>query len=218
MKLQWLGHSSFRLIESTGSSIILDPFEASSVGYSMAYLNCDAVTASNNMSDHNNYKAVKGNPIIINTMGSYDINGIHVSTVLSNTQDEKLRPLKNLIFKLRLDGVSVCHLGAITDKCSADLTEELIPVNILLVPVGGSDSTLDAEQAKEYVDNILPDIVIPMHYKTKDSEMDIDKVEDFLRLFEDNQIIICEDNTIEFDRYDFNGESTKIIVPKRFKG
>ncbi len=217
MKLQWLGHSSFRLTESTGSSIITDPFEASTVGYSMAYLPCDAVTSSHNMADHNNYKAVKGNPVIINNMGSHDVNGIQVSAVQTNSLDDKQRPVKNLVFKFRLDGVSVCHLGGITDECSADLTEDLIPVNILLIPVGG-ETTIDAEQAKEYVDNIMPDVVIPMHYKTKETEMDIDKVEEFLRLFDDEQIIVSNDNTIEFDRYDFNGETTKVIVPKRFKG
>ena len=29
MKIQWLGHSSFKLEESTGTSIVTDPFEES---------------------------------------------------------------------------------------------------------------------------------------------------------------------------------------------
>ena len=202
MKLQWLGHSAFKLTESTGASVITDPFEASAVGYSMAYLNCDAVTSSHGHPEHNNYKGVKGNPVIINTMSDREINGIHVSSFRSNSGDGG-DATENLIFKFRLDGVTVCHLGDICEECSAELIEELIPVNILLVPVGGGDKTLDAEMAKEYVDN---------------TELDIDKADAFLRLFDDNQIIIADNTSIEFDRYDFNGESTKIILPKRFKG
>ncbi len=217
MKLQWLGHSAFKLTESTGASVITDPFEASAVGYSMAYLNCDAVTSSHAHPEHNNFKGVKGSPVILNGVGDHEINGIHVSGFLSNENDNG-KPYKNLIYKFRLDGVTVCHLGDICEECSAELIEELIPVNILLIPVGGGDKTLDAETAKEYVDNIMPDVCIPMHYKTKDTELDIDKVDAFLRLFDDGQILIADENTIEFDRYDFNGESTKVILPKRFKG
>ena len=43
MKIQWLGHSAFRLTESTGASVITDPFDPSAVGYGMAYLPCDAI-------------------------------------------------------------------------------------------------------------------------------------------------------------------------------
>ena len=52
---------------------------------------------------------------------------------------------------------------------NAILVESLMPVNILLIPVGGN-YTIDAKEAKEYVDRIMPDVVIPMHYKTKDCE------------------------------------------------
>ena len=64
----------------------------------------------------------------------------------------------------------------------------------------------------------MPDIVIPMHYKTKHTELDIDKLDGFLRLFDDDQIVGTETDVLEFDRYDFDGGSTKIIVPKRYKG
>lgn len=217
MKLQWLGHSSFKLTESTGASVITDPFEAQAVGYSMAYLNCDAVTSSCALPDHNNFKGVKGNPVIINSLGNTEINGIHVAGFLSN-EGANVKPHKNMIYKFRLDGVTVCHLGDIAEECSAEIIEELIPVNILLIPIGGGDKTIDAEMAKEYVDNIMPDICIPMHFKTKDTELDIDKADAFLRLFDDSQIIVADNHTIEFDRYDFSGESTKIILPKRYKG
>ena len=218
MKIQWLGHSSFRLTESTGASVITDPFDPSAVGYGMAYLPCDAITSSHGHSDHNNFRGVKGNPVIINQAGTFDVNGIKIHSVLSNhdPEDGALRG-KNLIYEFRLDGVSVCHMGDIGEPCTPELVEQLIPVNILLLPVGGN-FTIDAEQAKEYVDHIMPDVVIPMHYKTKLTDYDIDKVDNFLRLFESDVIVEESGDTLEFDRYDFDGDSTRIIVPKRYKG
>lgn len=218
MKIQWLGHSAFRLIESTGTAIITDPFEPAAVGYGMAYAPADAITCSHGHSDHNNFKGVKGNPIIINSLGSYDVKGIHISSVLSS-HDEVKGPMsqENIIYKYRLDGVTVCHMGDIGEDCSIDLVEELIPVNILLIPIGGGD-TIDAEQAKEYISKIMPDIVIPMHYKIKHTELDIDKLDAFLKLFDDEQIEELDSTNIEFDRYDFNGESTRVLVPQRYKG
>ena len=218
MKIQWLGHSAFRLTESTGASVITDPFDPSAVGYGMAYLPCDAITSSHGHSDHNNFRGVKGNPVIINQPGTFNVNGIGVNSVMSHHDPEKgsLRG-KNIIYKFRLDGVTVCHMGDIGEECTPELIEQLIPVNILLIPVGGN-YTIDAEQAKEYVDHIMPDVVIPMHYKTKHTDYDIDKVDNFLRLFEDESIVENESDTLEFDRYDFDGDNTKVIVPKRFKG
>lgn len=218
MKIQWLGHSAFRLIESTGASVITDPFDPAAVGYGMAYLPCDAITSSHGHSDHNNFRGVKGNPVIINRPGSFDVNGIHIHSVLCNHDDKEgaLRG-KSIIYNFRLDGVTVCHMGDVGEECTPELIEQLVPVNVLLIPVGGN-FTIDAEQAKEYVDRMMPDVVIPMHYKTKHTDYDIDKVDAFLRLFDDDAVEECESDTLEFDRYDFDGNATRVLVPKRFKG
>ncbi|MDE6399226.1 MAG: MBL fold metallo-hydrolase, partial [Clostridiales bacterium] len=214
MKIQWLGHSAFRLTESTGASVITDPFDPSAVGYGMAYLPCDAITSSHGHSDHNNFRGVKGNPIIINQSGTFDVNGIKIHSVLcSHDPEEGALRGKNLIYQFRLDGVTVCHMGDVGEECTPELIEQIIPVNILLIPVGGN-FTINAEQAKEYVDHIMPDVVIPMHYKTKHTDYDIDKVESFLRLFDSDAVIEADSDTLEFDRYDFDGNATRVIVPK----
>ena len=93
------------------------------------------------------------------------------------------------------------------------MIETLLPVNVLLIPVGGT-YTIDAEMAKEYVDRIMPDIVIPMHYRTKDCKLDIDKVDEFLKLFDNECIEEIDGNSIELSRIDLSGE-TKIIVLRR---
>ena len=218
MKIQWLGHSCFRLTESTGTTVITDPFKPAAVGYAMAYATADAVTLSHDHDDHKYIDGRKGTPSVIKAVGNHDFKGISINGIPSyHDEAEGAKRGENIIYKFSLDGVTVCHLGDIGQPCSPELIEQLFPVNILLLPVGGT-YTIDAEQAKDYVERIMPDAVIPMHYKSKHCEMDIDKLDSFVRLFDDENIIETESDVLEFDRADFNGECTKIIIPKRYKG
>lgn len=212
MKITWLGHSSFLLEESTGTKIVTDPYDANVVGYSMPDVDADIVTVSHAHSDHNFLQNVKGSPTLLNRVGAYEIGGVHM-LAQHTYHDEKNGALRgdNIVFKYRMDGVDVCHMGDIGEECNAILVESLMPVNILLIPVGGN-YTIDAQQAKEYVDRIMPDVVIPMHYKTRDCELDIDKIHEFESLFDDENIIYAEDCTAEFDRADFDGEDTKLLI------
>lgn len=212
MKIEYLGHSCFKLTESTGTSIVCDPYEGG-IGYNMPPVSADAVTMSHDHYDHANVKAVGGNPRIIT--GDKTLAGVTISAIPS-FHDEvggKKRGA-NTIFKFRMDGIDVCHMGDIGEDCSAELIERLLPVNVLLIPVGGT-YTVDAETAKEYVDRIMPDIVIPMHYKCKGNKMDIDRVDGFLSLFDDDCIEEIESGELELDRRDFDGEGTRIIVLDR---
>ncbi|MEG2274147.1 MAG: MBL fold metallo-hydrolase, partial [Clostridia bacterium] len=157
MKLSWLGHSSFRLEESTGTVVVTDPYH-SYVGYEMPKTSADIVTISHDHNDHSCLNSIEGTPTVVNRAGFYDINGVHMLATKSY-HDDKHGAIRgeNLIFKYRMDGVDLCHLGDIGEECNAMLVERIMPVNILMIPIGGS-FTIDAEQAKEYVDHIMPDI------------------------------------------------------------
>ena len=181
----------------------------------MPKVDADIVTVSHAHNDHSYVSAVGGDPTVINRAGAYEIGGVHILAQRSYHDDQKgaLRG-QNIIFKYRMDGVDVCHMGDVGEECNAILVESLMPVNVLLIPVGGN-YTIDAVQAKEYVDKIMPDVVIPMHYKTKDCEFDIDKINEFLDLFDDENIVSAEGPTVEFDRADFDGEDTKVLVLER---
>lgn len=213
MKIEYLGHSSFKLTESTGTSVVCDPYDGS-VGYEMDAVRADAVTVSHGHFDHDNIKAVVGNPIILNKECSCGLHGVEIDAIKSfhDRQRGKKRG-ENLIFKFRMDGIDVCHLGDLGEDCSSELIDLLLPVNVLLIPVGGT-YTIDAEMAKEYVDRIMPDIVIPMHYKSKDCKLDISKVEEFTNLFDGEFVEESDGNEIELMRSDFDGE-TKVVVLRR---
>ncbi len=211
MKITWLGHSSFMLEESTGTVVVTDPYH-SYVGFEMPRVSADIVTVSHGHNDHCYLQGVDGDPTVINRAGAYEIGGVHILAQRTYHDDKKgaVRG-NNLIFKYRMDGVDVCHMGDIGEECNTMIVESLMPVNVLMIPIGGN-YTIDAEQAKEYVDRLMPDIVIPMHYKTKDCEFDIDKINKFINLFDDENVVYVDGSSVEFDRADFDGESTKVLV------
>ena len=213
MKIEYLGHSCFKLTESTGTSVVCDPYDPS-VGYDMPEVSADAVTVSHHHYDHDNVKAGGGNPAVIDGECSYDLPGVEINAIKSfhdGTRGKKRGD--NLIFKFRMDGIDICHLGDLGEACSSELIDVLLPVNVLLIPVGGT-YTIDAEMAKEYVDRIMPDIVIPMHYRTKDCKLDIDKVDEFINLFDSDCVEECDCNFTELSRSDLSGE-TKIILLRK---
>ncbi len=212
MKIKWLGHSCFLLEESTGAKVVTDPYSCE-IGQKMPAVRADAVTISHNHADHNNADAVEGNPEIISSVGAFEVDGIHIYSIPSFHDNSNGRERGgNLIFKFRLDGVEVCHLGDIGQECTANILDAIGSTNVLILPVGGK-KTIDAETAKDFVDKIMPDIVIPMHYKTDNCVYNIDYVEDFLDYFDKDNITYVEGNEIELDRTQFDGDfETNVIV------
>ena len=206
-----LGHSCFLLEESTGTTVITDPY-SSDIGITLPSVSADVVTVSHAHYDHNNVKAVSGNPMIIDKPGFHDVKGVQIFglNTYHDEQNGKHRGA-NVIFNIRMDGVNVCHLGDVGHGPSPMMIEAIGPVDILLVPVGGK-YTIDAEVAKEYVDRLMPSVIIPMHYKTDDVDLDIDGVDAFLDYFDEDDIEYVETGKVEFDRADFDDEYTMKVL------
>lgn len=215
MKIEYLGHSCFKLTESTGTSVVCDPYGAE-VGYKMPAVKADLVTVSHNHFDHNAVKNVGGKPKVLDGDCNLDFNGVKITAIKSFHDGVRGKKRgENTIFKFRMDGIDICHLGDLGEACSPELIELILPVNVLLIPVGGN-YTIDAEMAKEYVERIMPEVVIPMHYRTKDCKIDIDKADDFLEMFDEEEIYDEGNSEIEFARSDFdNSPDTRVIVLRR---
>jgi len=67
-------------------------------------------------------------------------------------------------------------IGHTLDDATA---QQLRPVDILMMPVGGF-FTIGSDEADSLIDSLMPDLVIPMHFKTEGVDFPIAPVDDFL--------------------------------------
>ncbi len=198
MKLQYLGHSCFRIISEMGTTIVCDPYDSDMVGLYMAKVRCDVVTMSHHHNDHDCTTHVLGTPAEIDCAISCAADDVAIENYPS-FHDEKLGKLRgtNLVFTFLVDGIRVAHLGDIGCR-DAKIVQKLSNCDVMLIPVGGN-YTIDAEGAKWYVDMVKPKIVIPMHYQVGNSKIDVTGVEQFLQLFEKQDVRNVGDTVVLYD-------------------
>jgi L-ascorbate metabolism protein UlaG (beta-lactamase superfamily) len=169
MKVKWLGHACFLLTSESGLRIITDPYTAGVFGleYAPPAETADIVTVSHDHADHNNVAAVKGNPQVVQGVGSHEAKGIRFKGVAAaHDQSSGKERGSNTIFCFTLDGVNVCHLGDLGHDLSDQAVADIGDVDVLLIPVGGN-FTIDAAGANGVCQKLAPKVVIPMHFKNE---------------------------------------------------
>ena len=135
MEITWYGHSCFRITERNMASVVTDPYDHSEVGYAALKLKSDIVTMSQDDPAHNFASGVKGTSWAIDGPGEYEIGGVFLTAVASS--NGKKNGTRNLVFVLDYNGVTVAHLGNLSNVPSKAQIEALGSVQVALVPVGG---------------------------------------------------------------------------------
>jgi len=170
MEITYLGHSSFKLKNKEGMVLIMDPFNPDFVGLPFPKDVADIVTISHDHEDHNEKNLVTGpvkreTTFVIDKEGEYEIGGIEINSMKTyHDKVEGVEKGKNLIMVIRIDGMTICHLGDLGHKLTESQIERLGDVDVLLIPVGGV-YTIDSQEAVGLISEIQPSIVVPMHYK-----------------------------------------------------
>ncbi len=180
MEITWYGHSCFRMIERGMASVVTDPYNHESVGYSPLKLRATIATISHEADGHNYIEAIKPKPRVLDGPGEYEIGGVFITAVQTNGKRRKGDEKRNILFVFDFDGINIAHLGDIRKVPSQSQVEALGTVDVLLVPVGGGGG-LNAAKAAEVVSLLEPGIVIPMHYQTKDGKIKLDPLDKFLK-------------------------------------
>lgn len=176
MRIQWYGQSAFR-ISGTETSVFIDPFgDLSSMadrGVRFEYppiegVEADLVLVTHEHFDHNGVEAIGGDPTVLrSTAGRHDSPiGEIVGVASEHDQAAGTERGPNTIFVFELDGVRMAHFGDFGQRQLRDEQAEAIgSVDLVFVPVGGGP-TVDAEQARQIVDEVGAKWVVPMHYRT----------------------------------------------------
>jgi L-ascorbate metabolism protein UlaG (beta-lactamase superfamily) len=184
MEITWYGHSCFRLTERNYATVVTDPFDSKAVGYDALKLRSDIVTVSHDAPGHSNTDAVKGTSHVIDGPGEFEIGGVFITGVQSDSSAGKKRTKENLarntIYVFDYDGITVAHLGDLNQTPTQSEIESLGTVNVVLVPVGGGGG-LTAAKAAEVISLIEPNLVIPMHYSTPATKVSLDSLNKFIK-------------------------------------
>jgi L-ascorbate metabolism protein UlaG (beta-lactamase superfamily) len=186
VKINWLGHSGFRL---TGKKVVyIDPYQIKPA------VPADIILITHEHYDHCSLedvrKIIKGNTVIVTTMAaqdklrslnvqflivvpgkSYSIDGVKVEAVPAYNVDKFRMPGRTyhpeednkVGFIVTMEGTRIYHAGD-TDLIPG-LETKVKNIDIAMLPVSGT-YVMTAEEAAKAVSKINPKIAIPMHIGT----------------------------------------------------
>lgn len=213
MKIQYLGHSCFRIISSCNTAVICDPFDGEMVGFEMPKLSCDVVTISHHHRDHDFVEGVQGNPPLLEKDVYLAADDIAIQSIHCFHDDQKGRLRgENYAFCFLVDGLKVVHMGDI-GEIDENLIKSIHGCDVLMLPVGGV-FTVDAAAAKQYVDKVQPKIVLPMHYKTDKHNFEIGSLEEFTKLFPQERVNLTHSETLVLEDAPTNDEPQIVVLDR----
>ncbi|MEK9130144.1 MAG: MBL fold metallo-hydrolase [Patescibacteria group bacterium] len=183
MEITWLGRSCFK-IQNKNTTLIADPYDGTYIGLKpLSRLKADIVTSSHEHRDHNYIEVISGvenePPFVISTPGEYEIKNIFIYGIPSfHDKNQGTERGPNTIYLIKIDEITIAHLGDLGHILSAEQLEKIEKVDILLIPIGGN-VTVDAKEAKQIIGQIEPKIIIPMHYKVSGLKNELDEIDKF---------------------------------------
>ena len=188
---------------------MIDPF-SKDIGLKPPKIKDNIVLVSHHHYDHDNVEDASPQTMIIDGPGEYEKQGILVRGIQSfhDKSGGKERGL-NTIYVIKAEDMAICHMGDFgQDKFEEHQLEEIGDVDILMIPVGGK-YTIDYKEAVNVISQIEPKIVIPMHYKVKDLNIDLEGPEKFLK---EIGLIPEKTDKLKISRKTLPVEETKLIL------
>ena len=161
VKIQWLGHSCFR-IEYSGWSLVIDPYADGSVsGLGDIRQSADAVFCSHEHADHNAKETV-----VVSGRGAPADFSVETVEVPHDHHGGEKRGM-NRIHIFSFGKLRVVHMGDTGSVPGEDVLSKLRGCDLMLIPIGGF-FTIDAAEALQIVRAANPRAVVPMHYRTEE--------------------------------------------------
>jgi len=216
--IHYLGHSCFRLRGRDGT-VLTDPFDRS-VGADLGRPTAHIVTVSHQHPDHNNVAAVRPmreRLFTIEGPGEYEVGGVMITGVRTFHDTKKgAEQGFNTVYVIHMDDVVFCHLGDLGHELTRQQIDDIGPIDVLFLPVGGGE-TIAPAQAASVIGQLEPRIVVPMHYAQPGQqplEHDLAPLEKFLHEMGLKDIVPEEKLTVTAANLPPEGEQTRVVVMK----
>jgi L-ascorbate metabolism protein UlaG (beta-lactamase superfamily) len=171
MRIQYFGHCAFQITLIDGTSIVLDPFRNDPPSHSwfahpFPVLTPDVVLVSHPHFDHDNVDAFLNSPTIVRH--PLTVEGAHFE--ITSLVDRHAKAYGqaygawNIIFLLEAEGIRLCHWGDNRPNLDPAQVHALGHIDVLMLPVDGSQHILDCEDVEAVIRYLGPKIVFPTHY------------------------------------------------------
>lgn len=183
MTIQWLGHACFRITHNE-FSIVIDPYNSDYInGYPKLRVKADQVLVSHEHFGHNYREGVilSGKP---ETESPFEIETLRVP------HDFKMGNWRGycLIHILKAGGMKIVHMGDLGTQLSGGEISKLFGADVMMI-CAGSCTALPAQEAKRATDEVMPNVIIPMHYRDGNrGGHRLETVEDFKYYFESDSM------------------------------
>ncbi|MFH0803694.1 MAG: MBL fold metallo-hydrolase [Candidatus Tagabacteria bacterium] len=156
---------------------------------------------------------IQEDSFLIDSPGEYEVKGVYVRGLKSygDSSSGKKRGL-NTVYVLRLENMDLCFLGDFGEKeLRPELKEGIGKIDILFVPVVGE---LDAEDARNIINQIEPAVAIPAHYSEDPPAGEAGKKGDVLKKFlgEMGQKDIKPQEKLSIKKKDIKENGTEVVV------
>lgn len=130
----------------------------------------DIALVSRNHADMNGSEEVTygdKKPFVVTGPGEYEYSGVTIQGFMTKSQyglKKGEKEAMNTVYVVKLEGMTLVHLGALSDgQLPLETREAIDDIDILFLPVGG-DTVLDAGAAEKLSVLLEPKIIIPMHW------------------------------------------------------
>ncbi|NOZ01564.1 MAG: MBL fold metallo-hydrolase [Deltaproteobacteria bacterium] len=187
MTLTYIGHACFLVTADNGLRILVDPFQpwafGGRIGITPFEEEVDVVASTHAHADHFHLDTSFGSPEVIRGTGNacgIEFLGLELPHGAEPGHDEGT--VTGLRFEV--DGVSIFHPGDIGRPPTQPEAEWIMPLDVLLLPVGGT-FTIGPHDAMRTISALRPAVAVPMHYRTERVDLRIAPLDDFLTLAPD---------------------------------
>ena len=216
MKIKWLAHAAF-LLEGDGLRVITDPYEPNDV-INLPPINepADIVVRSSNDDEAHcfvgtipeGFELVTATEIVDHGTTARDL---RIEAIWSQESlIHKEIPRDNAMYRFRLDGIDITHMGDVGNSLSEEQLAALAGTDVLLAPVGGPP-TIDLDDLYQVIQRLKPRLVIPMHYRIPGPRFFMLPVSDFIAYFPAETVRRLETSEVDLDP-DSLPEETRILL------
>ena len=174
MSVRYLGHCAFLFEESTGESLLIDPFGNGSSEYDHWFLKpfpsleVDLVAVTHDHFDHNAVSALPEGTSKLNGEGTRRVGNTTITGVSDIHSGVSGRSgMENVIYVIEHEGVRYCHIGDNRHDIPDGVVEKLGRIDALMVTVDDSCHLLTYQEVNQLVESLSPMVVIPMHYRVE---------------------------------------------------